>query len=137
MSASAPGGPAQFVAFVGVGGVAALANFGSRFVFATFVGFEASVLLAFWIGLVTAFVLNRRYVFSEARSSTWQTEAVRFLIVNLAGLVVTMVAAVLALRILDTMFGTTPVTEGAAHLAGLGATAVTSYLGHKFWTFRA
>lgn len=125
----------QFATFLGVGGVAALANLSSRFLFASFASFEASVLLAFFVGLTTAFVLNRALVFSEARGTTWKTEAVRFLIVNLAGLVVTLGAAVGCLRVLLAAFGPAGWVEGLAHLIGLGCSAITSYVAHRTWTF--
>ncbi len=126
----------QFAAFLGVGGLAALANFGSRFIFGLVVGFELSVLLAFFVGLSSAFLMNRAFVFSDARETTWRVEAFRFVVVNLAGLVVTLVVAVLALQGIGQLFGDTRWDEGLAHILGLGCTAVTSYIAHSLWTFR-
>ncbi len=127
--------PRQFMAFLGVGGLAALANFGSRFLFAQFVGFEFSVLLAFLVGLTSAFTLNRAFVFSDERETSVRTEALRFVVVNLAGLVVTMIASLLTLKLLTTQLGPGPMVDGLAHFCGLGCTAVTSYFAHKMWTF--
>ncbi len=129
------GGPRQFVAFLGVGGVAALANFGSRFAFALYVRFELSILLAFLVGLTVAFALNRAFVFSETRTTSRRTEAMRFVVVNLGGLVVNLGASLLTLQLLDTIVETGPGLEGGAHLVGLGCTAFTSYFAHKTWTF--
>jgi putative flippase GtrA len=91
--------------------------------------------MAFFVGLTTAFLLNRVFVFSAERGTTWRTEAVRFLVVNLLGLAVTMVVSVGCLWILERTLGRSALVEGGAHFAGLSATTITSYIAHKTWTF--
>jgi putative flippase GtrA len=53
----------QFLSFLLVGALAAMANFGSRFAFENYFGFVGSLIAAFGVGLATAFVLNRIFVF--------------------------------------------------------------------------
>ena len=125
----------EIALFVLVGGIAAAANFGSRFLFSAFVGFDAAVVLAFFVGLTTAFVLNRAFVFVGERGTSWHTEAVRFTVVNLFGLALTLGVSLLALRLLHPATGDARVAEAIAHFAGIAATVVGSYFAHKFWTF--
>lgn len=125
----------EILLFVLVGGIAAAANFGSRFLFSVFARFDLAVILAFLVGLATAFVLNRAVVFVGKRGTSWRTEALRFLIVNLAGLVLTLGVSLFFLRHLLPATGITRGAEAVAHFAGIAATVVSSYFAHKFWTF--
>lgn len=53
----------QFGRFLLAGGFAAIANFLSRFAFEPFLGFWGAVSAAYGVGFLTAFFLNRRFVF--------------------------------------------------------------------------
>ena len=121
--------------FVLVGGAAAAANFGSRIIFSVIARFDIAVVLAFFVGLTTAFVLNRIFVFVGERATSWRTEAVRFTIVNLFGLVLTLGVSLLFLHRVLPAIGITRAAEAIAHFAGIAATVVSSYFAHKFWTF--
>lgn len=55
----------QFILFVVTGGIAALVNFGSRFVFSVFTSFGIAVILSYLLGMVTAFALVKLFVFKE------------------------------------------------------------------------
>ena len=124
----------RFVRFLAAGGLAALANFGSRFVFSEFLRFEYAVVLAFIVGLGTGFVLSRTFVFARSRHSV-HIEATYYLLVNLFALVQTWLLSVYLAVILSPRVG-----EGwgqaIAHLAGIMLPVVTSYFGHRFLTFR-
>ncbi len=126
----------EAVRFLAVGIVAAAANFGSRFAFSVVVPFATAVVLAFFVGLTTAFVLNRSFVFVRAQSTPWAGEALRFTIVNLAGLVLTLAVSVWLAQSLLPAVGVERGREAIAHFCGIGATVVTSYAAHKWWTFR-
>ncbi len=58
----------RFLKFLAVSTVAAAANIGSRIVLGLWMGYALSILLAFGIGLGTAFILNRLLVFTEAEN---------------------------------------------------------------------
>lgn len=127
---------AEALRFVGVGALAAAVNFGSRIVLSLVVPFVSAVTLAFFVGLATAFVLNRNWVFRRRTRAAWRIEAARFTIVNLAGLPLTVIVSVwLATRLLPAL-GVQNGREALAHLCGIGATVVSSYLAHKWWSFR-
>lgn len=124
----------QFARFLAAGGLAALANFGSRFLFSEFVGFEVAVVLAFFVGLSTGFVLSRTYVFSRSRNSL-QMEITIYIIVNLLALAQTWLLSVYLARALEPRMGV-ELGQAVAHMAGIMLPVVTSYYGHKYFTFR-
>ena len=125
---------AQVLRFIAAGGAAALLNFGSRLVFSHFMGFAAAVFCAFWIGLGSAFLLSRRYVFAPTGRGV-ASELAWFLAVNLAALAQTWLLSVWLEGLLSPRFGTV-IGEAAAHFAGIMLPVVSSYFGHKHLTFR-
>jgi putative flippase GtrA len=126
----------EAVRFLAVGGVAAAANFGSRFLFSLVAPFAVAIVLAFFVGLTTAFVLNRTWVFVRPAVTPWLGEALRFTVVNLAGLALTLGVSLWLAGTLLPALGLHNGREALAHLCGIGATVLTSYLAHKWWTFR-
>jgi putative flippase GtrA len=126
----------QLVAFVLVSGIAALANFASRLAFSLFLPYAAAIVAAFVVGLVTAFVLNRRYVFANGHDTAMR-QFPRFVAVNLVGLAQTLVISLLINDYLLPGCGWHWHNAEIAHAIGIGVPVVTSYLGHKHLTFRA
>ena len=125
----------QFIGFVLVSGFAGLANFGSRFLFSLAMPYAAAICAAFVVGLTTAFVLNRRFIFLGSRQST-QSQAWRFLLVNLAALLQTLAVSLLLAGWLLPLLGWRWHPEALAHAVGIAVPAITSYLAHKHWTFQ-
>ena len=78
-----------FLRFLVVGGFAAAANFGSRFVFSRGVSYETAVTLAWCVGITTAFTLSRLYVFEGARHGSVWRQFAGFTLVNLFALLQT------------------------------------------------
>ena len=54
----------EFLLFLITGGVAALVNVVSRVGFSQLLRFELAVLLAYGVGMLTAYVLARKFVFA-------------------------------------------------------------------------
>ena len=81
----------QFVLFVLVGGTAAAVNFGSRIVFSLWMGYAAAIVLAYLLGMVTAFCLNRLFVF-RATTSALHHQMIWFTLVNLLAVAQTLAA---------------------------------------------
>lgn len=127
--------PRHFLAFVAASGVAALANFGSRLLFSTVMNYPAAISAAFCVGLTTAFVLNRRFIFA-GRAHHVGHQFGRFLLVNLLAWVQTMAISLLLARWLFPLIGMPWHVESVAHAIGIAAPAITSYIAHKHWTFR-
>ena len=124
----------RFAGFVMVGVVSTLCNLGSRYLFQRVVGYELALAGANTVGVLSAFFLNRWLVFRSTRSALLP-ELLRFTLVNLAGIAVSWVAAVLLYRIvfpaLD--FGWHP--DLVAHAIGIAVPVLPNYLAHRNWTF--
>lgn len=125
----------QFIKFLLVGGVAAIANFGSRIVLSYWLPYIPSIIIAFCIGLVWAFVLNRAFVFVNP-ANTLRNQAWWFTVVNLAALVQTLIISVILAKYALPSLGMGTHAETIAHGIGVLVPVVTSYLGHKTFSFR-
>ena len=58
----------RFLGFLVVSGFAAAVNFASRFAFDVVVPYAVAIVLAYGVGMATAFALNRRWQCSMERS---------------------------------------------------------------------
>ena len=126
----------KFAAFLLVRGTAATVNFGSRILYDRWVNFDVAVLLAFVGGLVTAFTLNKLFIFKNSDHSV-KRSAIYFLIVNLAALLQTWgVTMALAFYVLPAM-GIESFVEDIAHGVGIGVPVFTSFIAHNHWTFKS
>lgn len=131
---------ARFIRFLLAGGFAALINFGSRFVYNLFVDFSAAVVLAFFTGLTTGYLLNKLYVFTASRNTVFQ-EVGWFVLINLLALAQTWGLSVYLVQLLPDYVATDTqarreLVEAVAHGAGVLLPVFTSYIGHKYLTFR-
>jgi putative flippase GtrA len=125
----------QFALFVLVGGTAAAVNFGSRIVFSLWLSYPTAIVLAYLLGMTTAFCLNRLFVFRETTSAlhhqlTW------FVIVNLLAVAQTLAISLLLARWLLPAAGWIWQPELCAHAVGVAVPVFTSYIGHKRLSFR-
>ena len=130
----------RFIRFLLAGGLAAVVNFGSRFFYNLFVDFSTAVVLAFITGLTTGYLLNKRYVFTSSANSVVQ-EVSWFVIINLLALAQTWGLSVYLVQLLPQYIATdTPgrvaTVAAVAHAAGILLPVFTSYIGHKYLTFR-
>lgn len=125
----------EFLRFLIAGGIAAAANFGSRFVFSLFLDYGFAVFFAYLVGMLVAFLLMRGHVFG-ARSGPLASQLMRFVGVNVVALLQTLVISLLLARWLLPSFGIVEHAEALAHLVGVLVPVVTSYFGHKLFTFR-
>lgn len=124
----------QFLAFLVAGGLAALANIGSRVAFSAFMPYVPAIVLAYGVGMATAFALNRAYVFRHGTRPVHQ-QAAWFVGVNIAAVLQTVLISI-ALR--DWLFPAAGMRfhpETIAHVVGVMVPVFTSYLGHKHLTF--
>ena len=125
----------EFTQFLLVGGVAALVNFLARILINKFVSFGLAVVLAYLVGMVTAFVLSKYYVFEQ--SGRHHLHELRdFTIVNLFAILQVWIISVGLAEYVFPAIAYTFYAPEVAHLIGLGVPAVTSYFGHKHFSFR-
>lgn len=126
----------QFIKFLAAGGVAAVANFGSRILLSYWLPYIPAIIIAFFVGLISAFVLNRAFVFVNA-SNTLRNQAWWFTIVNLAALAQTLAISVILANYALPILRITSHTETIAHGIGVLVPAITSYVGHKYLSFKS
>ena len=126
----------EFGRFLVTGGIAAGANVLSRWLLNFVMPFEWAVVVAYLVGMTTAYVLSKLFVFSRSGRSVGD-EFFRFALVNVVALVQVWLVSVGLARYLFPAIGFTWHAEDVAHLIGVVIPAVTSYLGHRHFSFAA
>jgi putative flippase GtrA len=124
----------EFLKFLATGGLAALVNIASRYALNLVMPFEAAVAVAYLIGMTTAYILARLFVFQRSDRSIG-SEVGRFTLVNFVALVLVWVISVGLARFVFPALDFTWHADDIAHLIGVVAPAVSSYFGHRLYTF--
>lgn len=125
----------QFLTFLLTGGFAAAVNFFSRIVYNFWLSYSWSVIVAYFTGMITAFILARIFVFKTTTRSFGQS-ALWFGLVNVVAILQTWGISVgLAFHVLPTL-GVVNFSKEIAHAVGVVFPVFTSYLGHKYFSFR-
>jgi putative flippase GtrA len=124
-----------FIRFIIVGAVAAFVNVVARIGFSQFIAFNYAVVLAFPFGLTTAYLLSRRFVFQQSGLAA-STEYIRFTLINLIALAQVWIVSVGLAEWIFPAIGFKHYPELVAHTIGVCSPIVTSYFGHKSFTFR-
>ncbi|MCC7634086.1 GtrA family protein [Stenotrophomonas rhizophila] len=125
----------RFMLFVAASGLAALANFCSRIGLSHAMGYVPSIVLAYMVGMATAFLLNRAFVFKDA-DKPLVYQVFWFVTVNMLALLQTLLISLLFTHYVFPWLGMTSHPETIAHALGIAAPAVVSYFGHKHFTFK-
>jgi putative flippase GtrA len=127
--------PAKFTLFMVVGGFAALVNLVSRYLLTPVVGFGSSVVIAYLIGMLVAFVLFRGLVFQSSGRDV-SDEVWRFVIVNIGALTLVWAISLGLARVIFPALHFHWHADDVAHFVGTGVPAISSYNGHSIYTFR-
>lgn len=127
----------QFLTFVVVGGVAAIVNILSRVVFSLVTSFEVAIVLAFFCGLITGFMLNRIFVFKALGAGKLSRQGFRFALVNVVALAQVYIIGVMLARFVFPKLGFLWHAELVAHTIGVCSPIVTSFYAHKYFSFAA
>lgn len=125
----------EFFQFLVVGGLAAGINFISRIGFSELVSYRVAIVLAYLIGMITAFLLSKHYVF-EKSGRPLKDELRDFTIVNIFAVIQVWLISVGLAEYFFPYISFNFFPEEVAHLIGLGIPAITSYFGHKYFSFR-
>lgn len=125
----------EFARFLLVGVIAAAVNFLSRFGFNLVFSFRWSVIFAYVAGMLTSFFLSRVFVF-EASGRHPASEFSYFVLVNIVAIIQVWVISVGLAEYLFPSIGFQFYPYAIAHFVGISVPVVTSYFGHKYWTFR-
>lgn len=126
----------QFILFILTGGFAALINFASRILFNYWMSFSVAIIVAYLCGMLTAFVLNRLFVFREANNALHH-QVFWFTIVNIAAVVQTLIVSLLLAEWIFPRIQFHWHPETVAHAIGVGVPVLTSFIGHKHLSFRS
>lgn len=124
----------RFASFVITGGLAALVNLVSRWLLSHVLLYEVAVSFAYLVGMTTAFVLARRFVFARGEG-TWLAQYGRFALVNAFSFLMVLGVSAGLLRLVLPALGWTWHPEEIAHFAGVVSPIVLSYLAHKHYSF--
>lgn len=125
----------QFGLFVFAGSMAALIHWGSRIAFNQYMGFRLALVAAYAVGIGTAFLLNKLFVFPDSGREL-KGEVQYFVFFNIAAFPLVWGASVfLAGYVLPTA-GLTSHPRAIAHAIGISLPLVLNFYLHKFITFR-
>jgi putative flippase GtrA len=124
----------EFMRFVLAGGIAAATNISSRWLMSSIMPFEVAVVVAYLIGMITAFILARKFVFDKSERHV-KSEAMRFVLVNLMALGQVWIVSVGLADWVFPKIGLVWQAELIAHTIGVLSPVVASYFGHKYFTF--
>ena len=127
---------ARFLRFLATGGTSAVLTFASRFAFDVVVPYWLAILLAYLVGMATAFLLAKRFVFTTSVRST-TSSAFWFTMVNVFAAGLTLAVSLTLARIVFPAIDFEFHPEAVAHAFGIMAPVYTSYLGHKHLSFKA
>lgn len=128
----------QFVRFVAVNILAAMANIATKLVSGFVLNDLLAVFAGFCAGLSTSYILCRRFVF-QLNKGPRISELAKFTSVNLAGLAITYFTYRQVLLILQhsvRLDPSLPTTQTLAHTVGVGAPVILSFIAQKTITFR-
>ena len=121
--------------FLLAGGAAAALNFLSRIALSLLLPYPVAVVLAYFFGMTTAFLLNKRFVFPGSTNPLHQ-QMLWFVTVNLLALLQTLAVSLLLADFLLPYAGVTWHANEIAHAVGIVTPILTSYVGHRRFTFR-
>lgn len=126
----------QFLLFVVAGGLAACVNFFSRMLLSHWFVYSVAIIIAYVLGMITAFVLNRLLVFRHVSHSI-RHQMFWFTMVNLAAALQTLAISLLLVEWFFPRIGFGWHTETVAHAFGVAVPVMTSFFGHKYLSFKS
>jgi putative flippase GtrA len=124
----------RFVRFVAMGGIAAGANVGTRWLLSFAMAYEIAVALSYLAGMATAFALMRFFVFAPSDRPV-SSQFSRFAMVNAVSFTQVWLVSVGLVRIVFPIVGFAWHNETVGHIAGVVSPVVTSYLLHRQFSF--
>jgi putative flippase GtrA len=125
---------ARFIRFLLTSAVAAMVNLVSRYLLNFVMSFASAVAVAFPFGMLTAYILNRLLVFERSGRSV-ADELWRFTVVNLVAAAQVWIISVGLAEYAFPASGFNWHPLEVAHLIGVAAPVLTSYLGHRHFSF--
>ena len=125
----------RFARFLIVGGLSAIVTILSRIALNVVMSYQAAILVSYVFGMTTAYTLNKLFVFTPSGRAV-HDEYVRFTIVNLVAVVQVWIVSVGLAFYVFPWIGFAWHAKTVAHILGVAAPTLTSYYGHKHFSFR-
>lgn len=91
-------------------------------------------VIAYGVGAVNSFLLNKYWTFGNRQRPTWQ-ELVRFATTNMLGLLWNLALLWLASLVSHPFIANTVVWTNASKIVAIGSAAFISFLGMRLWVF--
>ena len=124
----------ELILFILTGGLSAIINLASRIIISNFLRFEISVLISYFIGMITAYFLAKKYVFLNVKKSYKKSFPI-FALVNLVAVLQTFFISKYIRIWLITIFNNLMMIDFVSHLCGVIFPIFSSFYGHKYITF--
>ena len=124
----------QIFSFVLAGMFAAFLNILSRFVFSFYLNYYTSIIFAYVIGMVAAFLLMRRFVFSLSKKPL-RYQFMKFVVVNMFNLTLTLIVSAILFNLLSSLVLNYEFRELISHSVGVLVPIIISFLAHKYYSF--
>jgi putative flippase GtrA len=125
----------QFGRFLIVGGVALVLHWLSRFVFNWYVNFAWAIVMAYLVGILVAFVLNKIFVFPYSERSL-KFELFFFFVVNIAAFPFVWAAAYVLGEWMLVRWMPKQFALALGHAIAITLPVFVNFALHKFITFR-
>jgi putative flippase GtrA len=123
----------QFLKFLFVGATAALANWVSRIIFSFWMSFSLAISAAYLVGMTSAFLLNKKFVFPNS-SRPIQKQIRDFTLTNLVAFPLVWLMSIQIRNFLQGV-GMVAYSEELAHMLALSIPTIVSFLIYKFLAF--
>ncbi len=124
----------RFLRFVLAGGFAAGVNVSSRYVFDMVMSYSLAIVVAYLLGMATAFTLTKLFVFEPSRRSV-TAQFLRFTLVNVVAFLLVWGTSLSLADFAFPAIGMNWRPHDVAHVIGVAVPMVTSYFGHKHFSF--
>lgn len=125
----------RFLRFLATSGIAAGVNIGSAAVLSSVVSYQAAITLAYLLGMTTAFVLARIFVFGSIAGAL-HAQYLRFAVVNAVAFAQVWLVSIGLAFVVFPHLNLTWHAATIAHVIGVASPIVTSYFGHRHFSFR-
>ena len=87
----------ELIVYLAIASIGFLVNVGSRIIYSEVVHIEfwPSIVLAYGTGMIVGFVLTKFFAFNARASDNTQREMIKFVLVSIAALVVTLIISLI------------------------------------------
>ena len=125
----------EFLYFIFTGGIAALVNIITRFIFSFFLNFTLSILSSYLIAMLLSYCLAKRFVFKKSKKPITTSFAI-FSLINLLAICQTLLISLIFREYLSGKIVNINYINFISHTLGVFTPVFTSFLGHKYFSFK-